>query len=277
MITPLLHTKTKANLDTYLKSPSQAIILVGEDGLGKYFVALWLAQELGSEQITVAVAEDKQLISIDQVKNLYTQTRTGTQLVLIVKDAHLMSRDAQNAFLKLLEEPPQNTLFILTAKSERDVLQTIASRCQVIQVIPPLEKEVSDYLYANALTLLPEIELLPLLKTTSGNMGSLSKLLSDGEQSKAHTEIVQISKQFYSADSYTRLQIALDHGFDKIWAKQLIDILAIIIQTLLPGAANESTRLAKIQSQIELIEQSAHALSVSGSPKAHLTRLAVLL
>lgn len=277
MITPLLHAKTEANLTSYLKSPSQGIILVGDDGIGKYHLALWLSDQLQSDQITVEVQDDKQLISIDQIKPLYTQTRTGKQLVIIIRDAHLMSRDAQNAFLKLLEEPPEHTLFILTAKSDRALLQTITSRSQLITVVPPTESTITDYLYNNDLTLIPQNELLPLIKTTAGHLGSLIQLLSDTEQNSSHSALVSDAKQFYSADTYKRLQIALDNGFDKTWAKRMLSILAIILETLLPASASDQTRLQKIQHQADMVEDCAKALSVSGSPRAHLTRLAVLL
>lgn len=53
---------------------------------------------------------------------------------IIIHDAHLLTQDAANAFLKTLEEPPQNTIFILTAPQRMSVLETIASRAQTIEL-----------------------------------------------------------------------------------------------------------------------------------------------
>lgn len=51
---------------------------------------------------------------------------------VIVEDAHLMTESAQNAFLKTLEEPPKDTIIILTAPREELLLPTILSRCTLI-------------------------------------------------------------------------------------------------------------------------------------------------
>ena len=52
--------------------------------------------------------------------------------MLIVKDAHLLSLPAANAFLKTLEEPPNNSFIAICAPGLEDVLPTIASRCRKI-------------------------------------------------------------------------------------------------------------------------------------------------
>lgn len=53
---------------------------------------------------------------------------------VILEDAHLLTTEAANSFLKTLEEPPGNTIIILTAPNEDLVLPTIASRCQIIEL-----------------------------------------------------------------------------------------------------------------------------------------------
>lgn len=53
---------------------------------------------------------------------------------IVIYDAHLLTQDAANAFLKTLEEPPKNTLFILTAPQKESVLATISSRTQVVEL-----------------------------------------------------------------------------------------------------------------------------------------------
>ena len=53
---------------------------------------------------------------------------------VIIYDANLLTQDAANAFLKTLEEPPQKTIFILTAEQKESVLETISSRAQTIEL-----------------------------------------------------------------------------------------------------------------------------------------------
>jgi DNA polymerase III subunit delta' len=54
--------------------------------------------------------------------------------ILIVENASSLSMDAQNALLKTLEEPPSEATLILGARSENDLLPTILSRCQIVQI-----------------------------------------------------------------------------------------------------------------------------------------------
>jgi len=53
---------------------------------------------------------------------------------VIIYDANLLTQDAANAFLKTLEEPPQKTIFILTAEQKESVLETISSRAQTVEL-----------------------------------------------------------------------------------------------------------------------------------------------
>ena len=60
-------------------------------------------------------------------------TPAGRVKVGLVEDAHLMSREAANAFLKILEEPPPRTVFLLLAPSRTAVLPTVRSRCRPVR------------------------------------------------------------------------------------------------------------------------------------------------
>lgn len=60
----------------------------------------------------------------------------GRMRVGILVDSHLMNLSAGNALLKILEEPPEKTLFVLTARQNSDSLPTIASRCQNVRFNP---------------------------------------------------------------------------------------------------------------------------------------------
>lgn len=75
--------------------------------------------------------------------------------VVIIAEAHTMNPEAGNALLKVLEEPPGNTLLILTARQITDLLPTIASRGQQIRFNPLKHDVVAQLLTANA-ALTPE-------------------------------------------------------------------------------------------------------------------------
>ena len=74
-------------------------------------------------------------------KNIYLSSKSGGWKVVVILDAHLMTNQAANAFLKVLEEPPKRSIFILTTSKKSDLLPTIKSRCQQLY-FPPLSNEI---------------------------------------------------------------------------------------------------------------------------------------
>lgn len=70
--------------------------------------------------------------SVERIREIRTQVQFGTAgqyRVVILDEAHSMSRDAYNALLKVLEEPPDLTVFVLCTTEPGKVLQTVVSRC----------------------------------------------------------------------------------------------------------------------------------------------------
>jgi DNA polymerase-3 subunit delta' len=66
--------------------------------------------------------------------------------VVIISDAHTMNSAASNALLKILEEPPDRTMLILTAPEKTDLIPTVSSRCQNIKFNPVPRKKIAQML-----------------------------------------------------------------------------------------------------------------------------------
>ena len=93
---------------------------------------------------------DANQIKIDQIRELkkqlkYSQSMAG-RTVVIIRDAHLLTNEASNAFLKTIEEPHQNTTIILCTNNLEQILQTIRSRCQTIKFPPLSDDDLKSYL-----------------------------------------------------------------------------------------------------------------------------------
>ncbi len=88
----------------------------------------------------------KKMIKIEFIRQsqrfLYCKSFQAKIKVLIINYAHLLTLEAGNAFLKLLEEPPQNCLIILLSERTDLMLPTILSRCRKIY-LPHIEKKVN--------------------------------------------------------------------------------------------------------------------------------------
>lgn len=66
--------------------------------------------------------------------------------VVVISEAHEMTMEAANAFLKTLEEPHADTMLVLTSSKPERLLQTIVSRCQELQVAPLDDADIHHYL-----------------------------------------------------------------------------------------------------------------------------------
>lgn len=83
--------------------------------------------------------------------------------VAIVRDAQAMNPEAANALLKLLEEPPERSLLILTTHRISDLLPTIVSRCQPVRFRPLGRETVADLLVEAEAIDRPEAAVLAML------------------------------------------------------------------------------------------------------------------
>ena len=89
-------------------------------------------------------------IRIEQIRilcsSLALRPNEASMRVVLISDAHLMNAESGNALLKILEEPPEKTVFILTSPEAADILPTIVSRCRHIRFNPIAEDLLEAYL-----------------------------------------------------------------------------------------------------------------------------------
>jgi DNA polymerase-3 subunit delta' len=88
----------------------------------------------------IRIVPDNHIIKIAAIRDLFRFTiskpNEAAMRVIIIENADTMNEQAQNAFLKMLEEPPVNTFFILIAENINSLLATIVSRCRNIWLNP---------------------------------------------------------------------------------------------------------------------------------------------
>ena len=109
--------------------------------------------KLGGEG-TIKIAEIRQL-----QKSLYLKPYQASHKVAIIEDAHLMTEESANAMLKVLEEPPENSIIILTSPDKKLLPETIVSRSQTVNfgTTGVLQKtEDSEEIFADVMNTLDE-------------------------------------------------------------------------------------------------------------------------
>ena len=116
-----------------------------------------LLHEFSINTFDVSNIEGETTIGIEEVrhiqKNLLLKPTAGKSKAIIFKNADSLTLQAQNALLKILEEPPNHTIIILHALSKEQLLPTILSRCKIIE-LKNQQSEISDKEYTQYLNIL---------------------------------------------------------------------------------------------------------------------------
>jgi DNA polymerase-3 subunit delta' len=118
--------------------------------------------------------------AMDIVKKLSLKSYEGGYKVMIIWMAERMNSSAANKLLKLLEEPPHKTIFLLVAEDEENILQTIRSRCQLLHFPPLAEEAIAQALVEKGV---PRQEAVHLAHESNGNYNKALELMNkDSEE-----------------------------------------------------------------------------------------------
>jgi DNA polymerase-3 subunit gamma/tau len=146
-----------------------AYLFVGSRGTGKTSMAKILARSLNCERgptvtpcgecescVSIAAGTSLDVIemdaasnrSVDDVRDLRERVAyapaAGRWKVYILDEAHMLTKEAWNAFLKTLEEPPPHTIFVLATTEAHKVMPTIADRCQRFDFQRPALEQIGE-------------------------------------------------------------------------------------------------------------------------------------
>jgi DNA polymerase III subunit gamma/tau len=118
------------------KKVSHAYLFCGGRGTGKTTVARIFAKDIGCNPEDIIEIDAASNRGIDEIRELREAVRTAPfsspYKVYIVDEAHMLTKEAANALLKTLEEPPSHVIFILATTDPEKLPATIVSRCQKI-------------------------------------------------------------------------------------------------------------------------------------------------
>lgn len=141
-----------------------ALLFSGTRGTGKTTLARIFASAIGTSSVDLYEIDAASNRGIDDIRELREAVHTvpyeSKYKVYIIDEVHMLTKEAFNALLKTLEEPPAHVVFILATTEEEKLLDTILSRCQVFRFRSPsrivLAKTVTDVAKAEGFTLSPD-------------------------------------------------------------------------------------------------------------------------
>ena len=202
-----------------------AYLFVGSRGTGKTSMAKILARSLNCERggptvtpcgecescTTIAAGTSIDVIemdaasnrSVDDVRDLRERVAYapagGHWKVYILDEAHMLTKEAWNAFLKTLEEPPPKTVFVLATTESHKVMATIADRCQRFDFQRPSLEQISEVLTRVAASESIEVDegaVAMIARSASGSfrdaLGTLDQLVAFGGNEVGLDEVLEM-------------------------------------------------------------------------------------
>ena len=202
-----------------------AYLFVGSRGTGKTSMAKILARSLNCERggptvtpcgecescVTIAAGTSVDVIemdaasnrSVDDVRDLRERVAYapagGRWKVYILDEAHMLTKEAWNAFLKTLEEPPPNTVFVLATTEAHKVMATIADRCQRFDFQRPSLEQISEVVQRVSVAEGIEVEegaVAAIARSAQGSfrdaLGTLDQLVAYGGDRVGLDDVLQL-------------------------------------------------------------------------------------
>jgi replication-associated recombination protein RarA len=272
----VLHPKDKKYFQGFVVNPNGSLLLVAEKGFGKCTLTRALSKELvGPSQhfIHEIMSSDSGSISIDEIKQLKNFFKLKTlssdqRRVVIVHDSHFMTKEAQNALLKILEEPPQNCHIFMTATDES---ATILSRAWIRVLTRPLPRDLETHVLKTT----TKDKAMQAIKL-GDSLPGLTISLASGEQTDLVTGI-EYAKSYLSSTQYERLCSLDVYLKDKSALSILLNGLQKIAYSALKNDIDRSVTKSKWKQRLLHINEARTLIEQNVSAKAVLTRLSIVL
>lgn len=242
-----------------------ALIIEGEEGIGKKTLAKDIACALvcrGNDKLCGECAQCKKAIAaihpdiseyipagtansfhVDTVRNIindaYVQPNEADYKIYILANAHCMNQNAQNALLKILEEPPKYVVFILTTNSKSALLSTVLSRSVCVSLEGVDIERAANYITSHC----ENVDYNTAKKTVetfNGNIGKAIDSLQDSKTSELVDVCNKICKALATSNEYEMMTLCSVFQKDRQGVVFACDLLKSIFRdALFAGESSE--------------------------------------
>ena len=215
------------------------------------------------------IAPDGAFIKIERIRDIIkTVARSsvrGGKRVFVIDDAHKLNAPAANALLKVLEEPPPDTYFILVAPSAKLLLSTVVSRCVTVRFGLLSDEEVATVLGDNGVERAREMALL-----AEGSAGRAMTMYRDNGMA-LYDDAASFTQNISVMSLWDALQKSESmHKMPKEQITEWFMYLNIVLRNMLTGDATSPLSKRRLFGLAALCRRSMDRLSANVNVKVFL-------
>ncbi|HPF30806.1 MAG TPA: AAA family ATPase [Candidatus Saccharibacteria bacterium] len=226
---PIINNSTNLMINKIIKNFPQSLLITGEKGVGLSTIANYICESLDSKPFILLPEKnemidfEKGVISVDGIRHIteLCKSKITNKRIIIIDYGEKMTIQAQNAFLKLLEEPNENTHFIIVSCSINKLLPTILSRTEKIN-IKPITYDQSNKLL-DSLGVTEKIKRSQLLFIAEGKPAELTRLSKEESYFQLRSNIIKDARELLGSNTYNKLLLAQKYNEDRNSALSLIN------------------------------------------------------
>ena len=267
--------RTEQRLTQLAQQPPQSLLLVGAPGLGLKAAAQHIASRtaliLRPHTSQGHADQQRGTIRVDDIRSLHTLTqgKATARHFVIIDDADRMTPAAQNAFLKLLEEPPQALRLILTSHQPQRLLATIRSRVQTVRIIPPQRAQTANQL--DQLGIIDPTRRAQLQFIAQQQPATIARLAANSEEFRTIALAMTDARQYITGATRQRIVIGQRYSHDRARALLLLEcVLHIIWHTL------QTQPSQQLLTQAEHIARAHERITANASVRIQLLACGIL-
>lgn len=269
------HSDVKQRLESSVANGkvSHAYIFAGKRGVGKTTMAKAFADVLTNGSIAditfisnakYGVESKTDIVSVDTIRaasaDMYMKPYLADKRVFIITDAEKMNAQAQNALLKIFEEPPAYCIIILITQNDNMLLQTIRSRAVTVRFGALGDEVVKSYVAHKGVDASDVI-----IRLASGSIGMALELCENEELSGVLDGFVELFRKIGSGTAECIYSLIDYFQKEKKNNEALFDIMLVMLRDTMLGIKTDlfidGLSNKKIVRIIELVENTRNSFS----------------
>ena len=188
----------------------------------------------------------------------FLKPNEGSRTIIILSEIEKMRVEMSNAFLKLLEEPNDRVMFIMTTNQVESLLPTILSRCQLVHCSPLNHSDIKDGLMRN-----DEVseEDASYLASVSGGNYAITRFYNLDELKKSRELVIDFLRASFTNDAQKLVEFANDFNDDYNTQGQLsvLNMLEVFLRDILIYSETSNKDLLTNADQLEVIQRFCQA------------------